>query len=372
MDQNQLPTAIVLPTLDINIEDQWEKTRGIATPRFSTVSEIHPNQNFQVIIVLGKYKIVDNKIRVNITCDIESTDGKTTLPSDFNITLEANLDKFIGLILLPKLPVFTFNSTYPEDEYKVIVKVNDTQTEEDVEVIENTVTLRKDFPNKPLELKDELETWRQNYYLDPKPNELLHAYFKSLDEIGINNDASILFYVEALNNSLFLADDINRLLADGNLPQLHRNGLNILLARSNYKNVNLENFSDQELKILHEIREEGFYNLLLLEETVSHPIGLDMLWSLFFANGKYENIEKIIDALALTEGKDPENLKDLPQEEAIAFAIGSASFWSLGVNGKHHPLVRTFMIYKVNQPNIPEYVKDSLISILTEMDAEEN
>ncbi|WP_299836660.1 hypothetical protein [uncultured Tenacibaculum sp.] len=368
----QPPTAIVLPTLDINIEDQWEKTRGIATPRFSTVSELYPNQDFQVIIVLGKYQIQQGKVRVKITCDIESSEGNITLSNGFNIMLEADLEKYIGLILLPKLPSFRFGSEHPAGEYKVIVKVDDTNSDEKEESIVNTITLRKENPNQPIELENELEAWRQNYYLDPKPNELIAAYCKSLDEIGINNDANILFYVEALNNSLFLADDINRLLGEGNLPQLQRNGLNILLARSNYENVDLENFSEQELKILHEIRDEGFYNPLLLEEQVSHPSGLDMLWSLFFANGKYDNIDKIIEALDLRVGKDPEKLKDLPQEEAIAYAIGSASAWSLGLNAKHHSLVRTYLIYKVNQPNISEYIKESLIAILTEIDTEEN
>ncbi|BDD11693.1 hypothetical protein FUAX_41250 (plasmid) [Fulvitalea axinellae] len=369
--EDQEMTTLVLPTLDTFLNDKWEMTKGITGPYFSTVWELYPNQEFQVIIILGRYEIVDKKINIKISCQIEDANGNVVIPQVFKRQLQADdLEGEIGMILMPELPKFSFGPEHNEGEYYIVVRRNDENTDEEEEIIKRKITFSKKSPSQFNELDGTLEEWRQNYYLDPKPTELISSYFKSMEEIGINNDANILFYVEAFNNALFLVDDVNQLLLKGEISRMERNALIMLMARSKYEDVDLEGFWKEELEVLHEIRDEGVYNPLYVEQ-IGHPRGLDMLWSLFFANGKYENIEKIISVLNYKKGKDLESIKSLGEEEQIQFAFGMASAWSLGEHGMDHPMVKVYIQYTLNRPDISDYLKEELTSILSEIDEAE-
>ncbi|NOQ71785.1 MAG: hypothetical protein GQ574_07285 [Crocinitomix sp.] len=370
MDENYKSTTVVIPTLDIFIHDQWELTKGITAPRFSIVDNVYPNQEFQVIIMIGDYEIVKGKISVGINCHIENEEGHTVSQNDFERTLVADLEEYIGFILLPELPQFNFGKTDAEGEYTIVVTINDANSGKE-EILKSKISLHTSSPNKFIELEGELEGWRQNYYLDPKPNELISYYLQSMDEIGMNDNANIQFYVEALNNALFLIEDIDQLLIKDELPQKKRNAISLLIARSNYRGPDLSGFSKPELEIHHQVREEdeGAYNPLL-EEALTHPTELDILWSMFFANGKYENIEKIISALSYTEGRSIEEVKNAPQADMIQYAVGMASSWSLGLNGESHPLIKTYMIHTVNKPEMSEHIRSELITILENTEEE--
>ncbi len=360
--------TILIPTLSTFIDDLWERTKGITTPRFSGVFELIPNQEFQALILLGKYTIKDSKINLKIKCFLQHTETSKVLPNTFETTLVGDLEKEIGFILFPELPKFKFTEEDEEGEYKFILQVHDTNSGEDKEV-EQTLTFSKkeiDFFQKR---EGEIEDWRQNYYLDPKPTELISNYFKSLEENDIlNQDQSIIFYVEALNNSPFLVEEIKKLLSKGECSQLQRNGLNIVFARSKYEEVDSLGFSEQELKILHEFRSE-FQSPLELE--ITHPTELDMLWSMFFANGKYENVEKIISVLYYKKDITEEQAKSLPQDELLKYAIGSAADWSLETIGRYHPMVQVYMINKLNHPTTSDYIKSQLADILNRFKKEE-
>ena len=376
MKEQQTNTTLVIPTLDQNISDQWEMTKGITTPRFSIIENICPEQQFRVIILIGSYEIVQGKTHLEISCQIENKTGDMVSGNTFERTLVAEIDEHIGFILLPELPEFTFRKTDEEGAYTVVATITDSNSGEK-EVVKTTVLLSKTPPIQLTELEGELEDWRQNYYLDPKPQELIPRYLQSIDEIGMNNNANIQFYVEALNNALFLLEEINQLLIRDELPQKKRNALNLLIARSNYRGPDLDGFSQPELEILHQIREEdeGKFNPLQ-QEALTHPTDLDSLWSLFFANGKYENIEKIISALSFLEGRSMENIQDAPELEMIQYAMGMASAWSLNLNSENHPLVKVYLIHAVNNPETPEFVRNELMTILQnaeeESDSNEN
>jgi len=354
--------TILIPTLSTFIEDQWEMTKGITTPKFSAIYELLPNQEFRALILLGKYEIKEGKINLKINCFLENSKTGNILPNAVERILQGDLEKEIGFILFPELHKFKFTEEDEEGTYNFVLRVNDINSGEEKEV-KQELTFAKKKPDLFQKLEEELEEWRQNYYLDPKPTELIPYYFQGLteDEL-INNDRSILFYVEVLNNSLFLVDEIKSLLKADKFSRLQRNGLNILLARSKYQEVDSLGFSDEELKILHEFREE-FYNPLE-KESINHPSDLDMLWSLFFANGKYENVEKIISSLYYKKDISEEEAKKLPQEELIKYAIGRAADWSLETIGRYHPMVQVYIINILNQPTISEYLKQELGGIL--------
>ncbi|MGH1385556.1 hypothetical protein [Kordia sp.] len=360
--------TILIPTLSTFIEDQWEMTKGITTPKFSGINDLLPNQEFQALILLGKYEIKDGKINLKINCSLENSSTGKVLPNSIDKVLLGDLEEKIGFILFPELLTFKFTEEDEEGVYNLILSLDDTNSEEEKIVIKQELTFLKSQPNLLQKPTSELEEWRQNYYLDPKPTALISYYFKGLEENDtLNSDASILFYVEALNNSLFLVNEIKSLLKADKFSRLQRNGLIILLARSKYTAVDTLGFSEEELKILHEFRDE-FYNPL--EKEISHPSELDMLWSLFFANGKYENIEKIISALYYKKDISEEEAKKLPQEALIKYAIGSAVSWSLETIGRFHPMVQVYMIYTLNQPNISEYIQGELGAVLNRINEE--
>lgn len=366
--QDTETTTTTFATLDTFINDQWEITKGITTPRFSVIKEVFPNQEFQVLIVLGKYEITDGEINIEISCHIEDANGHIILPNSFEKRLKGDLEKEIGFILMPELPRFSFDTTHEAGEYSIVTRVNDTNSGEK-EIKRDKITLNKKSPSQFPESEESLEEWRQDYYLDPKPTELISFYFKSMEEIGINNDANILFYVEALNHSLFLMEDINQLLLKDEISRMERNALIMIAARCNYEQVDLEGFWKDELRVLHEIRNEGVYNPLN-QEQITHPSDLDMLWSLFFANGKYENVEKIISTISYTEGTNIEDLESLSDEDKLQYGIGSAAIWSLGAIGKQHALVKVYMIYYLNRPEVTAHVANELRAILTIIDEE--
>jgi len=370
MDKEYNSTTIIIPTLDLFIHDQWEATKGITAPRFSIIENAYLDQEFQIIILIGNYEIVNDKINIGINCHIENEEGHIISENVFERILVADLNEHIGFILLPELPKFSFNETAIEGTYNIVVAINDSNSGKE-EIVKHKILLQTSSPSQFLELEGELEEWRQNYYLDPKPNELISCYLQSMDEIGINNDANIQFYVEALNNALFLVEDINQILLKGELPQEKRNALNLLIARSNYRGLDLDGFSKPELAIHHQIREEdeGVYDPLLKGE-LTHPTELDILWSLFFANGKYENIEKIISALSFKEGKSLEEMEGAPESEIIQFAIGMASSWSLGKNRENHPLIEVYIIHLLNNLETSEHIRNELRSILENTDKE--
>ena len=113
---------------------------------------------------------------------------------------------------------------------------------------------------------------------------------------------------------------------------------------------------------------DEFYNVL--EKEISHPSELDMIWSLFFANGKYENIEKIISTLYYKKDISEADLDRLSQEELLKYAIGSAAAWSLETIGSYHPMVQVYIIYTMNQPTTSPYLKDELKNILERINEE--
>ena len=358
---------ILIPTLSTFIEDQWEKTKGIMTPKFSSVFNLLPNQEFKALILLGEYAIKNKKIDLKINCFLRNSKTGKVLSNSFERILQGDLEKEIGFILFPELLKFKFTEEDEAGIYNFVLRVNDTNAGKEKEVTQE-LTFSKNNLDFLKKQESEIEEWRQNYYLDPKPTELISYYFKSLIENDIlNNDASILFYVEALNNSLFLVEEIKRLLNTDVLSSLQRNGLNILLARSKYKDVDSVGFSEEELKILREFRNE-FQNPLDTE--INHPSELDMLWSLFFANGKFENVDKIISVLYYKENISEEAAKKLPQEELIKYAIGSAAAWSLETIGIFHPMVQVYIIHVLQQPTISVYLKEELEGILTRIKKE--
>ena len=368
MNDNNNSTTLIIPTLDLFIQDQWEMTKGITAPRFSILEKAYPNQTFQVIIIIGNYKIKEGKINVLINCHIENEAGQIVSQDTFKRTLVADLEEHIGFILLPELPTFNFSKTDKDGDYNIVVNIKDSNSGTE-EIIKREISLQRSSPSQFIALDVELEEWRQKYYLDPKPNELIACYLQSMDKIGMNDNANIQFYAEALNNALFLVEDIDQLLIKGELPQEKRNALNLLLARSNYSGPDLEGFSKPELAIHHKIsaEDEGGYNPLL-QETLTHPTELDLLWSMFFANGKYENIEKIISALHFMEGKNIEEVRAAPESEMIQFAIGMASAWSLESIGRGHPVVKVYMIHTLNLRETSVYLNNELISILEKID----
>ncbi|WP_298518584.1 hypothetical protein [uncultured Kordia sp.] len=360
--------TILIPTLSTYVEDQWEMTKGITAPKFSAVYDALPNQEFKALILLGKYEIKGGKINLKINCSLENSNTGKVLPNATEKVLLGDLEEKIGFILFPELLPFKFTEEDEEGVYNLILSVDDTNSDEEKIIVTQELTFRKSLPNLLQKPTLELEEWRQKYYLDPKPTELISYYCKGLEENNtLNNDASILFYVEALNNSLFLVDEIISLIKADKFSRLQRNGLIILFARSKYEKVDSLGFSEEELKILYEFRDE-FYNPL--EKEIDHPSDLDMLWSLFFANGKYENLEKIISTLYFKKDISEEDAKNLPEAALIKYAVGRAAAWSLETIGRFHPMVQVYIIYTLNQPNISAYIQGELEAVLSNIQEE--
>lgn len=372
MKEQQTNTTLVIPTLDQNISDQWEMTKGITTPRFSIVEQVYPDQQFRCIILIGAYEPVAGKVKLQIHSHIETKTGHILPQNTFEYTFESEIEEHIGFILLPELPEFSFGKADEEGAYTLVVTITDSHSG-GKEVVKQAISLLHTDPIQLTELEGELEDWRQNYYLDPKPLELIPRYLQSMDEIGMNNNANIQFYVEALNSALFLVEAMNQLLVRDELPQKKRNALNLLLARSNYRGPDLDGFSAPELEIYHRIRieDEGLFNPLLNDE-LTHPTDLDILWSMFFANGKYENIAKMSSALIFLEGRNMESVGEVPEVEMIQYAMGMASAWSLKLNSENHPLIKVYMIHVLNHPDTPEFVRNELMAILESTEEEED
>ena len=87
--------------------------------------------------------------------------------------------------------------------YNLVLRIHDNNSGEAKE-IKQELTFRKDQPDFFQNQESDLEEWRQNYYLDPKPTALISNYFKDLEENeALNSDKAILFYVEAPKPCVF-------------------------------------------------------------------------------------------------------------------------------------------------------------------------
>ena len=104
---------------------------------------------------------------------------------------------------------------------------------------------------------------------------------------------------------------------------------------------------------------------------VDNAYQLDMLWTKFFASGKYRPIRTLVDALELVKYKgsiekyQQSNQDPALENDAYLEATYRSLIWSLDVNSKTFRLVQDYLSYIYNKEQLPEDVKAELKLILT-------
>jgi hypothetical protein len=106
-------------------------------------------------------------------------------------------------------------------------------------------------------------------------------------------------------------------------------------------------------------------------EKISTPIDEDILWSTFFATGKFTPIKLLADAMEqLKNGMSPDKFKSLPDKtpedknKLYTWTIGAAAMWSLSSNAATHPLVSFYCETLFQRAPEKSFIKSCLANTL--------
>ena len=363
-EKNDLVDALIMPTIDPFIQDKWDKTKGVSTPQFNQVEYVYHNQEFTVLIILKNYGVQDNLVSIKYAYKIEKDTGEMVDEGEA-IAYKNKIDQR-QFLLCQSLPKIRFDDDSKAGKYTIHLKFSDEITGK-----ENTLSCDielKNFQTKStVNTEDELEEWVTSYYLKPKPDEMIDAFLYFIKTISDEDQYinGIGFFKECLNLSPFLIPELVSLYEEINNPAI-RKGFLILVGNSHYPQAiadKIVNEKDKELlgRIINGILPDS------LHSDLTDPQELDFLWSAFFANGRYENIEKLIYTLefrdALGNMSDGEAATE-KESQVMREAIYAAAKWSLQANAQSHEFVKIYCTYFLNYEKSSKELKNDLLEII--------
>ena len=132
----------------------------------------------------------------------------------------------------------------------------------------------------------------------------------------------------------------------------------------------LDLMNNEEKEAYNKIKDSGFNDIY---GEINSGTQLDMLWSTFFANGKYKPILKLIQTLDYIKYKGSiENYKNSKKTEedkqnAYREAVFQAAEWSLSSNCKTFELVKDYANWALYNEDLNENQRKQLKKILDEL-----
>jgi len=325
-----------------NFISKWMGSSYSHAPHITRIKEVEQEQMFYIAVVVSGYGL-NSKNFTDITGDFMLLEPDRSISLEekniFKHRIEMNNDRLTGFIMLDPTLDIILEEGDPQGIYTIRITAQDNTLSKKIEK-EHEITLRAKSkkPKQPpiFSSDDDFSKWMTYYYLNPEPNKL-PAVLKYYASSSLYNKTSsrlpiIQFFATILKNNQALLEEVYKSVSHSSPDSLQTVFLRTLwlLNTPRSKEIIAEvspNWkSDENKKQIKDINQTPVPQVLI--DPIIDPWQLDMLWSVFLANGDSEPIKKIISTLSFVD-----------DEDIMQTMVGKAAIWSLGSNVKQHTLV---------------------------------
>lgn len=363
----QLNVKAIVST-DYSFYDQWYKTVSESVPLVSEAKTVYHEQPLFVYVFFSSYGI-DSLSVADVSYNFRLFRPDSSLVENFTNILgyKGNINNPSNVLLSIANVRLSLESFEPIGIYQFEVEAVDN-------IVRDTIKVVSDISLKELTLKSGInndslmDNWMSKYYQSPLPEYAIDAfiYFSKSEMKNDLEGIMFAFFREVFNNNNYL---LPYLIEKYDFQEEEtQNDIITLMAFLETENSEFVNkLSENKRYIYNELRKDkSFFDYSNLQ----HPTQLDMLWSEFFASGKYNPIRQLVNALSLKgykgsieKYKASNNDKSL-EHDVLMETIYKSAVWSLGVNSGTHKLVKDYLTYILKTENLEENVRKDLEDIV--------
>ena len=340
-------------SIDYAFEDKWYRTTNESLPTFPQVTEVVKGQYFVIFLLILEYERDENN-RAKIVYDIKITRPDKLIYFEHK-NLEVVDDYVPNLTFLMSLVnvKICFDPEDPYGEYIVNVIVKDLNGKS--QEIEKQINLIKFNFHQEFKNEKEFEEWEHWYHVEPQPFRTVDGFIFAIksDWLDVSNDGfpyTISFFRELVAQNLYLLP----FFVEQYKSQDYKTKIPYLFLFYHFEQEMpdfFKNLGKTEQKLYQVVKDYyETYNYKPYSEKDA-PYQLDILWGIFFANGKYKPIFKLVSSLDLNKEKD----------YALIFLPAR---WSIESNCKQHRLVTDYYKYIYKNEKLSQHVERVLRRIL--------
>lgn len=361
-------TVQAVVSSDYSFYDQWYRTVGESVPLINKSETVYHEQPLFAYVLFNGYG-VDSLNMADVHYDLKIFRPDSTLLEE-----HLNILGYRGKIVNPNNLIlsianlrFNFESTEQTGKYTIQVALTDNVLNDKVstktEVMLSELSLINTINNDSL-----LGKWLETYYQTPLPELAVDAFiYFTKSGLRENADESVLtFFRELFNHNKFLVPYLISKYDFQEEPT--QNDILMLLA---FLDLDIPDFvnklPENKLYAFQQLKENSdLFNYKVLE----HPTQVDMLWSEFFASGRYGPIRRLVDFLeykkyagSIEKFNNKETYEEKMKVMLLEASYKSAS-WSLGVNANTHKLVKDYLTYILKNEPLEENIREQLQNII--------
>ena len=363
----QLNVQVVVSS-DYSFYDQWYRTVSESVPLVNKSEIVYHDQPLFVYVFFSGYG-VDSLDMADVNYNLRIFKPDSSLLEE-HLKVLGYKGKIVNpnnLILSIANLRFNFEVTEPIGNYQVEAELVDNVLNDKV-TVSTIVNLSELSLGSSINNDSLLGKWLETYYQTPIP-ELAVDAFIYFTKSGLREKAEepvFAFFRVLFGQNLYL---VPHLISKYDFQdETTQNDILMLLA---FLNVDISEFINQlpqnKLYAYQQLKENSnLFDYSVLE----HPTQLDMIWSEFFASGRYGAIRRLVDALSLSQYKGAIDLynnsgKDESLEKnALLEASYRSVVWSLGANSKTHKLIKDYLTYILKNEPLEDNIRKELESII--------
>lgn len=369
-------SIVVATFMDVALDNVYKTLPETGNPVIYGTKQVYPNQWFNLFVAFENYSL-NSKKQANIVYDYEVYDpqGNLTTDKDRNLLGSRLTIKNINTVL-PSADVvrLMFTDDYPFGLYTIKVKAYDKVSKR-TDISETLVELIKPELTNRFSSSADVGQWVMDYHTEFNSIMAVDAALKILrtDQKFLDENMHILtFFKIVFSENAFLFD----LVAENFNSYRRDEQAKLIMLAALTKNNSLDRFVKQDLEFKKLYKLIRYIKFPRVDREIDSALQLDILWSEFFATGKYQPISKIIASLELRryagsinklnavkkENRTPAMVKDAEYE-----AVFSSAIWSLMSNSSNSPLVYKYCAYAFSDINISSDIRNQLGTILYEI-----
>lgn len=367
--------TMVVPSLMDSEMDGWYRIPTNSGPYIHKAHSIYPDQQFNLLIFFRGYQAnQDNLVHVTYDVQVYDPNGKPTEDTGTNLlAYKGPIGHPTALMLNQQYMKITFTEHYPIGNYKIKVSARDNISDTSF-VSETLIELVPFSWPEPFASQHAAAEWMMQYYLNPSPVKAIGALQQLLqpEPAWLTENLSILsFFQTVFEDNPFLLKNIDKEFQELSIEDKKRFLLIAsIIGDTDFLLKNTESLPEDLKNDLLEIAGIQFPDM---NDAITNPTQLDILWTEFLATGNYAPIRKIVSSLALSEHtgtidkiKSGE-IKTVTQEikeKAYLEATHQSAIWSLLSNMQQMPLVMKYAIYIYQNEHLDENIKNQLGAII--------
>ncbi len=361
----------LLPTVGQNLTDVFTRVMPGRPPLLVGITEVFPEQPFELYLLVGKPGLVDGKAEVVADLSMKTPAGGTmVLAKDLAVYAGAAAEG--AVVLSDKRLRIEMTKGDPAGEYELIAELKD-RTNGASAHLSRKLTLLPQVPRGVEAVEGDPLQFLRRYYLEPRPGKvlgMLKNFYEMLPELRAKNanytPLPMLYgfiQVLKLNPELWvpLADWANSLEREDSFCTLL-----IIDNLGEAAQEKMRPWLGHEKALAMEQLRKGMFDFT----EVTHPLQVDFLWMEFFATGRYEPIfriaslqERLANAFTVEEFNQKKDSKTLTPEEKDKlgnFLIGTAAGRSLNLFADEHLLVPFYLEWALANKKLPGQISNTL------------